>query len=203
MYTFSYITIPINKMKEDLVDGRCAWCAGDSDYISYHDNEWGRLVTDDNKLFELVILEGAQAGLTWLTILRRRAFYREAFHNFDPYKVAAMTDDDVERLMHFDGIIRNRLKIKSAITNARAFLQLTAEYGSFYNYIISFLPERRPIINHFEKLSDLPASTPLSDAIAKDMKRRGFKFFGTTICYAFLQSAGFVNDHLISCTHRQ
>lgn len=190
-------------MKADIIDSRCAWCAGDSDYISYHDNEWGRLVTDDNKLFELVILEGAQAGLTWLTILRRRASYREAFHNFDPHKVAAMTDDDVERLMHSGGIIRNRLKIKSAITNARAFLQLTAEYGSFYNYIISFLPEGRPIINHFGKLSDIPASTPLSDAIAKDMKRRGFKFFGTTICYAFLQSAGFVNDHLTGCTHRR
>ncbi len=190
-------------MKEDLVDGRCAWCAGDRDYISYHDNEWGRLVTDDNKLFELVILEGAQAGLTWLTILRRRAFYREAFHNFDPHKVAAMTDDDVERLMHFDGIIRNRLKIKSAITNARCFLSIVDTYGSFYNYIVSFLPDGKPIVNHFEKLSELPASTPLSDAIAKDMKRRGFKFFGTTICYAFLQSAGFINDHLTTCIHPQ
>lgn len=189
-------------MKDDLVDGRCAWCAADSVYRDYHDNEWGRLVTDDISLFELVTLEGAQAGLTWLSILRRRDGYRKAFLGFDPHKVAAMTDDDVERLMHFDGIIRNRLKIKSTITNARCFLSVVGSYGSFYNYIVSFLPDGKPIVNHFEKLSELPASTPLSDTIAKDMKCRGFKFFGTTICYAFLQSAGFINDHLTGCSHR-
>lgn len=190
-------------MKYDLVDGRCAWCAGDTLYLSYHDNEWGRLVTDDNSLFELISLEGAQAGLTWLTILRRREAYREAFHRFVPEKVAAMTDADVERLMQFDGIVRNRLKIKSVITNARCFIATVAEFGSFYDYIISFFPERRPIVNNFVSLSELPASTPLSDAIAKDMKRRGFKFFGTTICYAFLQSAGFVDDHLAGCVCRR
>lgn len=189
-------------MKEDLVDGRCGWCAGDSVYEAYHDNEWGRRVTDDRSLFELMILEGAQAGLTWLSILRRRGGYRKAFKGFVPEKVAAMTDDDVERLMFYDGIIRNRLKIKSAITNARCFMRTVEEYGSFNDYILSFLPDRKPIVNHFGKLSDLPASTPVSDAIAKDMKRRGFKFFGSTICYAFLQSTGFVNDHLEGCRCR-
>lgn len=185
----------------DIIDGRCAWCASDSDYIAYHDNEWGRPTSDDRTLFEYIILEGAQAGLSWLTILRRRAGYRVAFHNFDPHKVAEMTDDDVQRLMQFDGIIRNRLKIQSAITNARLFLQIVNEFGSFYNYIIGFFPNRQPIINQFHSLSEIPASTPISDTIAKDMRRRGFKFFGTTVCYAFLQAAGFVNDHLTSCPH--
>lgn len=187
---------------EDLIDGRCGWCGGDKLYQSYHDHEWGRLVTDDRALFGLVILEGAQAGLSWITILRRRDAYRDAFLDFDPHKVALMTEADVDRLMLCNGIIRNRLKIRSAITNARAFLSVVAEYGSFVNYISSFLPYGKPIVNHFEHLSDIPASTPISDAIAKDMRRRGFKFFGTTICYAFLQSAGFVNDHLVDCSCR-
>lgn len=189
-------------MKEDLVEGRCGWCAGDGVYEAYHDEEWGRRVVEDRRLFELVVLEGAQAGLTWLSILRRREGYREAFHGFVPEMVAAMTDDDVERLMHFDGIIRNRLKIKSTITNARCFMDIVSEYGSFNDYILSFFPDGKPIVNRFERLADLPASTPVSDAIAKDMKRRGFKFFGSTICYAFLQSAGYVNDHLVGCKCR-
>lgn len=183
----------------DLIDGRCRWCAGDEDYIAYHDNEWGRLKTDDDALFEKIVLEGAQAGLNWLTILKRREGYRQAFHRFDPAKVAAMTEEDVERLMHDSGIIRNRLKIKSAITNASAFMKVQEEFGSFLDYIKSFLPEGKPIVNHFKSLSEIPTSTELSDLISRDMKRRGFKFFGTTMCYAFLQSCGFVNDHLIGC----
>lgn len=183
----------------DLIDGRCRWCAGDEDYIAYHDNEWGRLKTDDDALFEKIVLEGAQAGLNWLTILKRREGYRQAFHRFDPAKVAAMTEEDVERLMHDSGIIRNHLKIKSAITNASAFMKVQEEFGSFLNYIQSFLPDGKPVVNHFKSLSEIPASTELSDEISQDMKRRGFKFFGSTMCYAFLQSCGFVNDHLIGC----
>lgn len=186
----------------DLIDGRCRWCAGDEDYIAYHDNEWGRLKTDDDALFEKIVLEGAQAGLNWLTILKRREGYRQAFHRFDPAKVAAMTEEDVERLMHDSGIIRNRLKIKSAITNASAFMKVQEEFGSFLNYIQSFLPDGKLVVNHFKSLSDIPASTELSDEISQDMKRRGFKFFGSTMCYAFLQSCGFVNDHLIGCKCR-
>lgn len=186
----------------DIVEGRCGWCASDDDYIAYHDNEWGRLVTDDNKLFEMVILEGAQAGLTWLSILKRREGYRRAFHNFIPEKVAAMTDEDVERLMLDKGIIRNRLKIKSTISNAIAFLKVQKEFGSFFAYISSFFQEDVPVDNHLETFSGAPSSSAESDAISKDMKRRGFKFFGTTICYAFLQSCGFVNDHLEGCKCR-
>lgn len=188
--------------KTDIIDNRCAWCAGDKDYMAYHDNEWGRLKTDDNALFEMIVLEGAQAGLNWITILKRHEGYRKAFHQFVPEEVVAMTEEDVERLMLDPGIIRNRLKIKSAITNASAFIKVQEEFGSFSNYIKSFLPDGRPIENHFKSLSEIPASTELSDRISRDMKRRGFKFFGTTICYAFLQSCGFVNDHLIGCKCR-
>ena len=188
---------------DDLVNGRCGWCGTTNIYVKYHDNEWGRLVSDDAILFEFLVLESAQAGLNWLTILKKREGYRAAFHDFDAKAVAQMTEDDIERLMHFDGIIRNRLKIKSAITNARLFLAIQKEYGSFHNYILSFLPGGKPIINTFHSLSEVPASSPLSDAISKDMKKRGFKFFGTTICYAFLQATGFVNDHLAGCIIRK
>lgn len=188
---------------DDLVNGRCGWCGTTDIYVKYHDNEWGRLVSDDAILFEFLVLESAQAGLNWLTILKKREGYRAAFHDFDAKAVAQMTEDDIERLMHFDGIIRNRLKIKSAITNARLFLAIQKEYGSFHNYILSFLPGGKPIINTFNSLSEVPASSPLSDAISKDMKKRGFKFFGTTICYAFLQATGFVNDHLAGCIIRK
>lgn len=187
---------------DDLVNGRCGWCGTDDTYVKYHDNEWGRLVKDDTTLFEFLVLESAQAGLNWLTILKKREGYRTAFHDFDAQAVAQMTEDDIERLMHFDGIIRNRLKIKSAITNARLFLAIQKEYGSFHNYILSFLPGGKPVINTFHSLSEVPTSSPLSDAISKDMKKRGFKFFGTTICYAFLQTTGFVNDHLAGCIIR-
>lgn len=190
-------------VKADIIAGCCGWCAGDKDYIAYHDNEWGRLKTDENGLFEKIVLEGAQAGLNWLTILKRRDGYRKAFHQFTPEKVATMTEKDVEQLMLNPGIIRNRLKIKSAITNAVAFLKVQEEFDSFLNYIKSFLPNGTPIVNHFKSLSEIPASTELSDKISRDMKRRGFKFFGTTMCYAFLQSCGFVNDHLVGCKCRK
>lgn len=178
---------------------RCGWCGDDPLYIAYHDNEWGREVTDDRRMFEFVVLESAQAGLSWITILRRRDGYRQAFADFDPVKVAAMGPADVERLMGDTGIIRNRLKIESTITNARAFLDIQREFGSFCAYLRSFLPDGKPIVNHPKTLADIPASTPLSDAISKDMKRRGFRFFGTTICYAHLQAVGYINDHLVSC----
>lgn len=188
---------------EDIINGRCGWCGTDELYVKYHDEEWGRLVTDDKLLFEFLILEGAQAGLSWITILRKREGYRKAFHGFDVEKVADMTQEDVERLMLFDGIIRNRLKIKSAITNARLFIKIQEEFGSFYNYTASFFPKGQPIVNQFKTLGEVPATSPESDAMSRDMKKRGFKFFGSTICYAHLQATGFVNDHLIDCINRR
>lgn len=188
---------------QDLVDNRCGWCGTDPAYIQYHDNEWGKPVYDDTTLFEFLLLESAQAGLSWITILKKRDGYRTAFHNFNAEKVAQMTDADVERLMHSGGIVRNRLKIKAAITNARLFLGIQKEYGSFRNYILSFMPNRQTIVNNYSTLAEIPASTPESDAISSDMRKRGFKFFGTTICYAFLQATGFVNDHLTSCICRK
>jgi DNA-3-methyladenine glycosylase I len=175
---------------------RCGWGTTDPVYIQYHDDEWGKEVTDDLKMFEFLVLESAQAGLSWITILKKRDAYRNAFADFNAEKVAAMTEQDVERLMQDSGIIRNQLKIKATITNAQHFLEIQKEFGSFCNYLKSFLPERKPIINHWTALSDIPASTPLSDAISKDMKKRGFKFFGTMICYAHLHAVGYVNDHL-------
>ncbi|MGL4852293.1 MAG: DNA-3-methyladenine glycosylase I [Phocaeicola sp.] len=189
-------------IKTDLVNGRCGWCGSDPLYVAYHDQEWGKLINDDKTLFELLLLESAQAGLSWITILRKREGYRTAFCDFDAVQVAKLTAEDVERLMLFDGIVRNRLKIKSTITNARLFLEIEEEHKSFYNYILSFFPNKQPIINDFHSLSELPTSSPESDAISKDLKRRGFKFFGTTICYAFLQAAGFVSDHLVGCISR-
>jgi len=182
---------------------RCGWCGEDPLYRDYHDKEWGRPVTDDRTMFEFLTLESAQAGLSWLTILRKREHYRKAFANFDVARVAAMTDADVERLLNSDsGIIRNRLKVRAAITNARAFIAVQREFGSFCDYLRSFLPDGKPIVNHPATLAEIPASTPLSDAISRDMKRRGFKFFGTTICYAHLQAIGYVNDHLVDCDFR-
>ena len=180
-------------------DLRCDWCKSDPIYVKYHDEEWGKEVTDDQKMFEFLVLEAAQAGLSWLTILKRREGYRKAFANFNAKKVAKMTEQDVERLMQDSGIIRNRLKIKATITNAQLFLQIQKEFGSFCDYLRTFLPNGKLIVNHWKTLSEIPASTPLSDAISKDMKKRGFKFFGTTICYAHLQATGYVNDHLASC----
>ena len=188
---------------QDFVNGRCGWCGTDELYVKYHDQEWGNLVTDDKTLFEFLVLESAQAGLSWITILKKREGYRKAFCGFDAGQVAQMTDEDVEQLMHFDGIVKNRLKIKSTITNARLFLAIQKEFGSFYEYTLSFFPDRKPLINTFQSLSEIPVSSPESDAMSKDMKKRGFKFFGSTICYAHLQAAGFVNDHLAGCICRK
>ena len=181
---------------------RCGWAGNDPLYTAYHDNEWGKEVTDDKTLFEFLVLESAQAGLSWITILRRRENYRKAFAGFDAGKVAKFTGKEVERLMTDTGIIRNRAKILATITNAQAFLAVQQELGSFCSYLKSFLPEGRPVVNRWKTLAEVPASTPLSDAISKDMKKRGFKFFGTTICYAYLQAVGFVNDHLAGCRFR-
>lgn len=155
---------------QDITNGRCGWCGTDELYMKYHDEEWGKTVTDDKTLFEFLVLESAQAGLSWITILKKREGYRKAFCNFDATQVAQMTDEDVERLMQFDGIVRNRLKIKSTITNAKQFLAIQKEFGSFYNYTLSFFPDRNPIINHFQSLSEIPVSSPESDAMSKDMK---------------------------------
>ena len=178
---------------------RCSWCGTDELYMKYHDEEWGREVHDEKTLFEFLVLESAQAGLSWITILRRRENYRKAFANFDVQKVAEFTDEDAERLMQDAGIIRNRLKIKTTITNAQLFMQVQKEFGSFDKYLYSFMPDGKPINNHDNRL---PASTPISDAIAKDMKKRGFKFFGTTICYAYMQATGMVNDHVNECSFK-
>jgi len=184
-------------MNEDIK--RCDWCLSNPIYVKYHDEEWGREVNDDAKMFEFLVLESSQAGLSWLTILKKRDGYRNAFAGFDAKKVAAFTEKDVERLMQDAGIIRNRNKILSTISNAKHFLDIQKEFGSFCNYMKSFLPNGKPIINQWKTLSEIPTSTPLSDTISKDMKKRGFKFFGTIICYAHLQAVGYVNDHLSDC----
>lgn len=188
---------------QDIVNKRCGWCCTDELYVKYHDEEWGKLVCDDKILFEFLILESSQAGLSWITILRKREGYSQAFHNFEVEKIAQMTDSDIERLMKFDGIVKNRLKIKSTICNAKLFIEVQKEYGSFYKYILSFFPNRAPIINNATSLKEVPITTTESDAMSKDMKKRGFKFFGSTICYAFLQATGFVNDHLVDCFCRE
>jgi len=181
---------------------RCDWSTSDPVYLKYHDEEWGKEVTDDQKMFEFLVLESAQAGLSWITILKRRDAYRHAFADYDAGKVAKMTEQEVACLMQERGIIRNRKKIEATVTNAQHFLEIQEEFGSFCTYLRTFLPEGKPIINHWKTLSEIPASTPLSDAISKDMKKRGFKFFGTTICYAHLQAVGYVNDHLEGCSFK-
>ncbi|MDE6264100.1 MAG: DNA-3-methyladenine glycosylase I [Paramuribaculum sp.] len=178
---------------------RCWWCGNDPLYTKYHDEEWGKPVTDDRTLFEFLILESAQAGLSWITILRKREGYRKAFHNFDFHAVAAMTEEDENTLITCDGIIKNRRKIHSAITNARLFIEIIREFGSFSSYVLTFMPDGKRIVNDIPAKESLPASSPVSDAMSRDMKRRGFKFFGTTICYSFLQATGFIDDHLNSC----
>jgi len=177
---------------------RCPWCGTDELYIRYHDEEWGVPVRDDQKLFEFIVLEGAQAGLSWLTILRRRENYRAAFANFDILKVAQFGDDDVVRLLGNSGIIRNKAKIQSTIRNAKAFLNVAEEFGTFAEYLWRFV-DNRPIVNAWTDLSQIPAVTPLAEKISKDMKKRGFSFFGPTVCYAHMQATGMVNDHLTSC----
>ena len=177
---------------------RCAWCGSDPLYIKYHDDEWGIPVTDDQKLFEMLILEGAQAGLSWITILRKRENYRKAFSNFDPVKISKYDQKKLESLLADPGIVRNRLKIASVVINAKAYLKVKSEYGSFAKYIWSFV-DNKPLINHFKTLKELPAKTEISDAMSKDLKKRGFKFVGSTICYAFMQAVGIVNDHTEEC----
>jgi DNA-3-methyladenine glycosylase I len=167
--------------------------------MEYHDKEWGKTTHDDKILFEFLVLEAAQAGLSWITILRRRETYRAAFANFDVHNVAAFTNEDVERLMQDAGIIRNRLKILAAIKGAQLFIEVQKEFGSFDKYLYSFMPDGKPI-NNTSGL--LPATTPISDAISKDMKKRGFKFFGSTICYAHMQATGMVNDHVPECSFK-
>ncbi len=177
---------------------RCEWAHGSELERSYHDNEWGVPVHDDRRLFEFLILEGAQAGLSWSIILKKREGYRKAFDNFDARKISKYSEADISRLLHDPAIIRNRLKIGATITNAKAFLQLQKEFGSFDNYIWRFV-NGKPIRNSWKKITDIPSSTPESDAMSKDLKRRGFKFVGTTICYAFMQAVGMVNDHVVGC----
>ena len=176
---------------------RCIW-AKDDLTIEYHDNEWGIPQHNDSKLFEFLVLEGAQAGLSWSTILKRREGYRKAFSDFDPIQVSKYTSKHVEKLLDNQKIIRNRLKINSAINNAKHFLKIQKEFGSFDKYVWSFV-NHKPIINNFKKLSDLPASTSISEKMSKDLRNRGFNFVGPTICYAFMQAVGMVNDHTIDC----
>ena len=177
---------------------RCAWLGGEPLMLVYHDKEWGVPIRDDRGWFEKIVLDGAQAGLSWLTILRKREAYREAFRGFDPERVARFGRRDFLRLMADPGIVRNRRKIRSAIGNAGAFLRVQEEFGSFDRYIWRFV-EGRPVQNRFRKLSDLPSRTPLSDAVSEDLRARGFTFVGSTIVYAFLQAGGVVNDHVIGC----
>lgn len=177
---------------------RCDWAGSDPLYVAYHDTEWGVPVWDDRKLFEFLVLEGAQAGLSWLTILRKREGYRRAFANFDPRRVARFDQKRVESLVVDPGIVRNRAKIEATIGNARALLAVVEEFGSFAAYQWKFVGER-PIRNRFLHLSELPARTEISDALSRDLKRRGFKFVGSTIMYAHMQAIGMVNDHLTTC----
>lgn len=185
------------KMSKDKI--RCDWCLKDPIYIKYHDEEWGKETHDDKVLFEFLVLESAQAGLSWITVLRKREAYKKAFANFDAKKVAKFDEKKVEELMMNDGIIRNRQKINAAISNAKIFLSIQKEFGSFDAYLYSFMPKNKPIINKRKNLKDIPASSKESDLISADLKKRGFKFFGTTICYAHMQATGMVNDHLTSC----
>lgn len=177
---------------------RCGWVSEDEVYIAYHDEEWGRSVRDDRVLFEKICLEGAQAGLSWITVLKKREGYRKAFHNFEVKKVAAMTDAQLEALRSDPNIIRNRLKIYSCRTNAQAFMRVQEEFGDFSTYLWNWV-DHKPIVNRPKTLGEVPATTPLSDALAKDLKARGFKFVGSTIVYAYLQSMGLVVDHTTDC----
>ena len=179
---------------------RCPWPADDLLMIAYHDEEWGVPVHDDRKHFEFILLDGMQAGLSWKTILHKRENFRKAFANFDPKKIARFTEKDISRLLNDAGIIRNRLKINATIENAKRFLDVQKEFGSFDQYIWQFTGGKTRV-NHWKTLKQMPVSTPESDAMSKDLKARGFKFVGTTICYSYMQAAGMVNDHIVEC-HR-
>jgi len=177
---------------------RCEWSGTDPLYLKYHDDEWGVPLHDDQDLFELLILEGAQAGLSWLTILKKRDNYRKAFHGFDPQKIAGYTATDVQRLLADPGIVRNSRKIESAIRNARGVLAIREEFGSFDSFLWRYV-DYQPIQNAWRSLAEVPAKTTISDMISKDLKKRGFNFVGSTICYAFMQAVGMVNDHVVAC----
>lgn len=180
----------------DLI--RCVWCGNDPLYIQYHDKEWGRPVHDDGKLFEMICLEGAQAGLSWITILRKRENYRAAFDQFDPQKIARYDDEKIGELLQNKGIVRNKLKVNAFVKNAKAFLKVQEEFGSFDAYIWQFV-DHKPIVNAWETREDVPAETAQSKAMSKALKKRGFSFVGPTICYAFMQACGMVNDHSTDC----
>ncbi|KEM99470.1 DNA-3-methyladenine glycosylase 1 [Escherichia coli 7-233-03_S3_C3] len=177
---------------------RCGWGSQDPLYIAYHDNEWGVPETDSKKLFEMICLEGQQAGLSWITVLKKRENYRACFHQFDPVKVAAMQEEDVERLVQDAGIIRHRGKIQAIIGNARAYLQMEQNGEPFVDFVWSF-ENHQPQVTKATTLSEIPTSTSASDALSKALKKRGFKFVGTTICYSFMQACGLVNDHVVGC----
>ena len=181
---------------------RCSWCGEDNLYVAYHDQEWGVPLHDDQNLFEFLILEGAQAGLSWITILKKRDAYRKAYHHFDANKIARFNSRSIERLMNNPGIVRNRLKIEASIDNARAFLEVQDEFGSFDKFIWQYV-NHRPIQNQWKRLGDIPASTKESKLMSKDLQQRGFRFVGPTICYAFMQAVGMVNDHVVDCFRHQ
>lgn len=180
---------------------RCGWSLKDQLYKDYHDNEWGIPLHDDTRLFEMLNLEGAQAGLSWYTVLTKRENYRKAFDNWDAQKIARYTDKKVEKLLQDPGIIRNKLKVAATVSNAKAFLAVQKEFGSFDKYIWQFV-DHKPVIHHFKTLSEVPPKSPISDAMSKDLLKRGFKFVGSTICYAYMQATGMVNDHLTTCFKR-
>ncbi|NMA66172.1 MAG: DNA-3-methyladenine glycosylase I [Clostridiaceae bacterium] len=181
---------------------RCPWCGIDELYVKYHDEEWGVPVYDDKKQFEFLVLESAQAGLSWITILRKRENYRKAYDNFNVEKVAQYDETKIQELLQNKGIIRNRRKIEASINNARRFIEIQKEFGSFSKYIWSFV-DNKPVVNHWEEISQLPANSELSDKISNDLKKRGFKFLGNTIVYSHLQATGIINDHLTSCFRHQ
>ena len=183
-------------------ENRCEWCGDDSLYVNYHDKEWGVPIYDDDTLFEFLILETFQAGLSWITILRKRENFREAFDNFDYEKIAAYDENKFNELILNKGIIRNKLKIRATISNAKSFIDIQKEFGSFSNYIWGFI-NKKPLINEWKSMTDIPSKTGLSDLISKDLKMKGFKFVGSTVIYAHMQATGMVNDHLVSCFRHQ
>ncbi|NLM74685.1 MAG: DNA-3-methyladenine glycosylase I [Clostridiaceae bacterium] len=177
---------------------RCPWCGTDELYVRYHDEEWGVPVYDDKKHFEFLVLESAQAGLSWITILRKRENYRKAYDDFNVEKVARYGEAQIQELLKNKGIVRNRRKIEASLNNARRFIEIQKEFGSFNKYIWSFV-DNKPVINHWMHISEVPANSGLSDRVSKDFKKRGFKFLGSTIVYSYLQATGIINDHLVSC----
>lgn len=181
---------------------RCSWCGTDPDYVKYHDEEWGKEVRDEHVLFEFLILEAAQAGLSWLTILRKRAGYRQLFANFDPHQVARFSEADIDRISQDPLIVRHRGKVAAAVGTARVFLDIQQEFGSFYAYLYSFMPEGKPIVHALASLEGAAVTSAESDAISKDLKKRGVKFFGSTICYAYMQAVGMINDHVDHCSFK-